>query len=343
MRRRTPAVGPASAQRSARTVTSRAPAPGKGSPAHDRTRKMTGRRGSRAARPPEGASRRGRRSRRQRIPHALQQVERWRVRGRRAAGGVHPDAVRLRGDGLMATGPRYKVPMRRRREVRTDYHQRLRLLKSGKPRLVARVSNAHVRAQLVTPGSDGDETHAAASSEELGEYGWDAPRAISPARTSPGTSQALAPSTPASTRPSSTSGSTRRRPATRRSQYRKERSTPASKSRTTMTCWPTGRVRVASTSPRTPSSSTSRCTAAISTRPTYPSTSTTCSRQSRRTMSRHNDGWEPRTRLGRKVQNGDISSMEQALDSGLPLKGGNRRPAPPGLETKCWTSTWSSG
>jgi len=37
-------------------------------------------------------------------------------------------------------------------------------------------------------------------------------------------------------------------------------------------------------------------------------------------MSRHNDGWEPRTRLGRQVQDGDISSMEQALDSGLPLK-----------------------
>jgi len=75
----------------------------------------------------------------------------------------------------MATGPRYKVPMRRRREVRTDYHQRLRLLKSGKPRLVARVSNKHVRAQLITPGPDGDETHAAASSEDLGEYGWEAP------------------------------------------------------------------------------------------------------------------------------------------------------------------------
>jgi len=75
----------------------------------------------------------------------------------------------------MATGPRYKVPMRRRREVRTDYHQRLRLLKSGKPRLVARVSNAHVRAQLVTPGPDGDETHAAASSEDLAAYGWEAP------------------------------------------------------------------------------------------------------------------------------------------------------------------------
>jgi len=65
--------------------------------------------------------------------------------------------------------------MRRRREDRTDYHQRLRLLKSGKPRLVARVSNRHVRAQLITPGPDGDETHAAASSEDLAEYGWDAP------------------------------------------------------------------------------------------------------------------------------------------------------------------------
>jgi len=75
----------------------------------------------------------------------------------------------------MATGPRYTVPMRRRREVRTDYHQRLRLLKSGKPRLAARVSNNHIRAQLITPGPDGDETHAAASSEDLAEYGWEAP------------------------------------------------------------------------------------------------------------------------------------------------------------------------
>jgi large subunit ribosomal protein L18 len=65
--------------------------------------------------------------------------------------------------------------MRRRREVRTDYHQRLRLLKSGKPRLVARVSNSHVRAQLITPGPQGDETHAAATTEDLSEYGWEAP------------------------------------------------------------------------------------------------------------------------------------------------------------------------
>jgi len=37
-------------------------------------------------------------------------------------------------------------------------------------------------------------------------------------------------------------------------------------------------------------------------------------------MSNHNNGWEPRTRLGRKVQNGDITTMDQALNSGLPMK-----------------------
>ncbi|MEF8758144.1 MAG: 50S ribosomal protein L18 [Halobacteriales archaeon] len=81
----------------------------------------------------------------------------------------------------MATGPRYTVPMRRRREVRTDYHQRLRLLKSGKPRLVARKSNKHVTAQLVTTGPDGDETVASAHSSDLAEHGWEAPTGNLPA------------------------------------------------------------------------------------------------------------------------------------------------------------------
>ncbi len=81
----------------------------------------------------------------------------------------------------MATGPRYKVPMRRRREVRTDYHQRLRLLKSGKPRLVARKSNKHTTAQLISPGLQGDETHASAHSSDLAEYGWEAPTGNLPA------------------------------------------------------------------------------------------------------------------------------------------------------------------
>ncbi len=38
-------------------------------------------------------------------------------------------------------------------------------------------------------------------------------------------------------------------------------------------------------------------------------------------MSNYNDsGWEPVTRLGRKVQEGDIETMDAALNSGLPLK-----------------------
>ena len=81
----------------------------------------------------------------------------------------------------MASGPRYNVAMRRRREGRTDYHQRLRLLKSGKPRLVARISNEHVRAQLVMIGAGGDETIESAHSSELREYGWEAPTGNTPA------------------------------------------------------------------------------------------------------------------------------------------------------------------
>ena len=71
--------------------------------------------------------------------------------------------------------------MRRRREVRTDYHQRLRLLKSGKPRLVARKSNKHATAQLIVPGPQGDETIVSAHSSELAEYGWEAPTGNLPA------------------------------------------------------------------------------------------------------------------------------------------------------------------
>jgi len=33
-----------------------------------------------------------------------------------------------------------------------------------------------------------------------------------------------------------------------------------------------------------------------------------------------NNGWEPRTRLGRKVVDGDVEDMSAALNSGLPLK-----------------------
>jgi large subunit ribosomal protein L18 len=57
----------------------------------------------------------------------------------------------------------------------------LRLLKSGKPRLVARKSNKHVTAQLIALGSDGDRTLASAHSSDLEEYGWEAPTGNMPA------------------------------------------------------------------------------------------------------------------------------------------------------------------
>jgi large subunit ribosomal protein L18 len=81
----------------------------------------------------------------------------------------------------MATGAKYKVPMRRRREGVTDYGQRLRLLKSGKPRLVARKSNKHTQVQVVVARDEGDHTVASAHTNELSEFGWEAPTGNLPA------------------------------------------------------------------------------------------------------------------------------------------------------------------
>ena len=81
----------------------------------------------------------------------------------------------------MATGPRYKVPFRRRREGKTDYHQRLRLLISKRPRIVARRSLRHFRLQLVTPKQEGDCTWIHTDSGELDRYGYTGPTGNTPA------------------------------------------------------------------------------------------------------------------------------------------------------------------
>ncbi|MDY6777762.1 MAG: 50S ribosomal protein L18 [Candidatus Nanohaloarchaea archaeon] len=73
----------------------------------------------------------------------------------------------------MATGPEYRVPHRRRREQKTDYSQRLELVKSGKPRAVVRRSNNHMTVQLVAYRQEGDDIIAAAKSSHLEEFGWD--------------------------------------------------------------------------------------------------------------------------------------------------------------------------
>jgi large subunit ribosomal protein L18 len=73
---------------------------------------------------------------------------------------------------IMATGPRYKVPFRRRREGRTDYRHRASLVKGGKPRAVVRRSNKHVTVQFVTYDGVGDRIVASAVSTELKKLGW---------------------------------------------------------------------------------------------------------------------------------------------------------------------------
>jgi large subunit ribosomal protein L18 len=73
---------------------------------------------------------------------------------------------------IMATGPRYRVPFRRRREGRTDYRHRAALVKSGKARAVVRRSNKHTTVQFVTYDSVGDRIVASAVSTELVKLGW---------------------------------------------------------------------------------------------------------------------------------------------------------------------------
>ena len=72
----------------------------------------------------------------------------------------------------MATGPRYKVPFRRRREGRTSYHLRYKLILSKKPRLVVRKSNANTTLQLVVAEMMGDKTLLTVTSKELRDYGY---------------------------------------------------------------------------------------------------------------------------------------------------------------------------
>ena len=73
----------------------------------------------------------------------------------------------------MAHGPRYKVPFRRRREGRTDYRQRARLLRGRVPRAVVRVTLRNVSVQLIDYDPKGDRVVVVAHSRELVEMGWD--------------------------------------------------------------------------------------------------------------------------------------------------------------------------
>ncbi len=71
-----------------------------------------------------------------------------------------------------ATGPKYRVHFRRRREGKTNYAKRLKLLKSGLPRLVARKTNTRVIASLTIFDEKGDKTLCTIDGKHLVKLGW---------------------------------------------------------------------------------------------------------------------------------------------------------------------------
>ncbi len=72
----------------------------------------------------------------------------------------------------MAKGPRYRVPYRRRREGKTNYRKRLKLLVSRKPRLIVRITNSRIIAQVAEYTPVGDRIIVSVDSSMLTKYGW---------------------------------------------------------------------------------------------------------------------------------------------------------------------------
>jgi large subunit ribosomal protein L18 len=72
----------------------------------------------------------------------------------------------------MAKTTTLTIHYRRKREGRTDYRKRLRLLQAGKPRLVARKSLKNMLVQIIEYDAEGDKVLAMANSPELKQYGW---------------------------------------------------------------------------------------------------------------------------------------------------------------------------
>ena len=64
------------------------------------------------------------------------------------------------------------VPYRRKREGKTNYKKRLKLLLSKKPRLVVRKTNRHIIAQIVQYSQGGDKILISAHTKELEKFGW---------------------------------------------------------------------------------------------------------------------------------------------------------------------------
>lgn len=78
-------------------------------------------------------------------------------------------------------GAKYAVQFRRKREGKTDYRRRFRLLKSNLPRFVFRKSNENVWVQIAIASPMGDKILASAHSRRLLHLGYKAHRSNLPA------------------------------------------------------------------------------------------------------------------------------------------------------------------
>lgn len=65
-----------------------------------------------------------------------------------------------------------KVKKKGKREEKTDYRKRKRLLDAEEKRIVIRKSGRYITAQVVEYHPEGDKTLVGAKSSELKEYGW---------------------------------------------------------------------------------------------------------------------------------------------------------------------------
>jgi len=68
--------------------------------------------------------------------------------------------------------PTYRIHFRRRREGKTNYKKRLKLLLSGRPRLVYRKTLKYILGQIIDFDKDGDKTLIGITSKILRKYGW---------------------------------------------------------------------------------------------------------------------------------------------------------------------------
>ena len=72
----------------------------------------------------------------------------------------------------MKKGNVFTVPFRRKREGKTYYKKRLKLLSANKYRLVIRRSSKNLQASIITYDPNGDKVIFTVTTNELNKYGW---------------------------------------------------------------------------------------------------------------------------------------------------------------------------